>query len=873
MKQQLAQKSIWGIVSWLIVICVSGAGAAQTTAKGIRYFPQDVRFDPAIPRPEQHLGFRIGERHLQHHQLVSYLKLLARKSKRVKIQVYAYSHGHRPCVMLTITSPGNHQRLETIRKQHLRLTRPEASKNVRLDDLPAVINMGYGVHGDESSASNASVLVAWYLAAAQGKSVDRILKDCVVLLDPCLNPDGFDRFASWANGHVGRVQNPDPNHREHVQPFPGGRVNYYWFDLNRDWLPAQHPESQGRLRLYHQWKPNVVLDFHEMGTNSTYFFQPGIPTRNNPLTPQRNLQLTRKMACFHAKALDRIGSLYMTEERFDDFYMGKGSTYPDLHGSVGILFEQASSRGHRQESIHGVLTFPFTIRNHVTTSLSSLDATTEMRKELLVYKREFYRDSLKQAREDGNGFFEFRCPGDVSRLLAFAEVLLRHDLRVFLDRSGADCRLIVPRVQPEYRFLLSLTEKRTDFRENIFYDVSTWHLPSAFGVESKPLQEFDLAGKKTLTLRDLASRAKANVPAERSGMKALAYLIDWRSQDAAPLVGKLLRQGVRVRTAMSPFTAIVGGRKMKFPHGTIMIPLGIQTEKADRIRKILTASSAPIHAVDQGLTPEGIDLGSSRFAAVEKLSVAMLAGKGVSRYEAGEVWHLMDTRLRLPLTMIDTADFGQTDLGRYNSLILVSGSYSALGETGIGKIREWVRNGGNLILLGSAVQWAGEFGLVKIKLRRIDDSDSDPDPESASESDRETDRPKKGLQAAYDQARSRAALELISGAIFETSVDRTHPLGFGFSRDRVRVFRNNRVVVEPDSVAHRNVAVYEKEPLVAGYCSQRNRKYLSHSAAVIGLPQGKGNVVVVPQNPNFRGFWYGTNRFMINALFFGKLAR
>ena len=210
--------------------------------------------------------------------------------------------------------------------------------------------LGYSIHGNEASGSNAVLLTAYYLAAANGEEIDNILNNSIIILDPSFNPDGLQRFSSWVNMHRSWVINPDPNDREYSEAWPGGRTNHYWFDLNRDWLPVQHPESRARLKRFHEWKPNILTDHHEMGTNSTFFFQPGIPTRNFPRTPAKNLELTRKMAAFHAKYLDKIGSLYYSEESYDDYYIGKGATYADLNGGVAILFEQASSRGHLQEN-------------------------------------------------------------------------------------------------------------------------------------------------------------------------------------------------------------------------------------------------------------------------------------------------------------------------------------------------------------------------------------------------------------------------------------------------------------------------------------------------------------------------------------------
>ncbi len=462
---------------------------AQHKSRPTSFWPEGVAWDESIPTPESFFGFDIGFRHLEHSQVVGYLQAVAAASERVSISQYGTTHGGRPLLLLTITSEFNRSRLSEIQRKSRLLTKPNSDK-FETDDLPAVINMGYGVHGDEASTTNCAPLVAYYLAAARGDEIERILDNCVVLLDPCLNPDGFNRFATWVNRYRGRVPNPDPQDAEHNQQWPPGRVNYYWFDLNRDWLPLVHPESRSRMRWYHQWKPNVVLDFHEMGTNSTFFFQPGIPERTNPLTPEKNVELTNKFGEYHAQALDERGSLYYTQESFDDFYMGKGSTYPDLHGAVGILFEQASARGNVQENQDGLLTFYDTIANQFATSLSSLKATVDLRGELHDFKRQYYAESLEMGKGAKEQTFVFTCPHNRSRLQEFASVLVRHDIQCYWLNAPVEYgdttldprwTLVVPAAQPEYRFLQSLLSRETDFRENIFYDVSSWTLPLAFG--------------------------------------------------------------------------------------------------------------------------------------------------------------------------------------------------------------------------------------------------------------------------------------------------------------------------------------------------------------------------------------------------------
>ena len=223
-------------------------------------------------------------------------------------------------------------------------------------------------------------------------------------MDPVLNPDGFSRFAQWANSHKGYQLVGQREHREHQEAWPGGRGNHYWFDLNRDWLLCQHPESQARVREFQKWLPNVVADFHEMGSDATYFFQPGVPERRNPLTPLENVEMTSAIAGYHAKALDQIHSRYFTEERFDDFYYGKGSTYPDIHGAVGILFEQASSRGHLMESVNGTFDFPFTIRNQLVTSLSTVEGAVALKEALMDYQRRYFAAQVNEDKEDTAGY-------------------------------------------------------------------------------------------------------------------------------------------------------------------------------------------------------------------------------------------------------------------------------------------------------------------------------------------------------------------------------------------------------------------------------------------------------------------------------------
>ena len=318
------------------------------------YLPKGVTYNQNIPTPKSIIGHEVGEWHITHDKLVSYMKALAASSDRIVLEDRGKTFEDRPLLLLTITAPKNHENIDKIRQNHIDATN---NPDIDISKNPIVVYQGFSIHGNEPSGSNAALAIAYYLAAAEGLEVDDLLKNTVILFDPSFNPDGLQRFAYWANTNRSKNINPDPNDREYTEIWPRGRTNHYQFDMNRDWLPVQLPESKARIASFHKWLPNILTDHHEMGSNSSFFFQPGIPSRTNPLTPQMNQDLTKEMATYHAKALDKIGSLYYSEESFDDFYYGKGSTFPDINGSIGILFEQASSRGHAQETVNGVLTF------------------------------------------------------------------------------------------------------------------------------------------------------------------------------------------------------------------------------------------------------------------------------------------------------------------------------------------------------------------------------------------------------------------------------------------------------------------------------------------------------------------------------------
>ena len=506
------------------------------------YLPKNVVYNSAIPTPANIIGHEVGEWHVTHDRLVQYAKTVDQASDRMILKPLGLTNEGRQQLALIITSPENHQKLEQIRLQHLALTNPDNSNSMNTDDMPVVVWMGYSIHGNESSGANASLLAMYYLAAAQGSAVDALLKNTVIILDPSFNPDGLNRFASWVNMHKSFTPVSDPNAREFNEVWPGGRFNHYWFDLNRDWLPAQHKESRNRLALYHQWKPNILTDHHEMGSNSSFFFQPGVPSRVNPNTPHKNQELTAAIGNYHAKFLDSIGSMYFTKEGYDDFYYGKGSTYPDINGAVGILFEQASSRGHLQETENGLLSFPFTIRNQFTTTLSTLAAANGLRKQMLNYQRSFFKETIKEAESFPVKAFVFGDAQDKAKTNIFIEMLLRHEVDIYPLQSemaidGKSFKpgsaFVIPTAQKQFKIIKTVFEKTFNYKDSLFYDVTAWTMPLAFGLpyaEIKTPVSFNNA--KLVSIEPL----KSNLHGSKN---AYAYAIKWNEYYSPKVLHRL----------------------------------------------------------------------------------------------------------------------------------------------------------------------------------------------------------------------------------------------------------------------------------------------------------------------------------------------
>jgi hypothetical protein len=824
------------------------------------YLPAGQQYRSSVPEPEKVIGHKVGEWHITHDRLVLYMKALAAAAPdRIKLEVMGTSYEARQQLVLIITSTANHRKLESIREEHLRLSDPGYTGALNYEQMPAVVYQGFSIHGNEPSGANAALLTAYHLAAAEGPAIDSLLNEVVILFDPSFNPDGLNRFATWANMHKSQHLVTDPASREFNEVWPGGRFNHYWFDLNRDWLPAQHRESQNRLSIYQQWRPNILTDHHEMGSDATFFFQPGEPSRVNPLTPVKNQELTQAVANYHAKFLDKIGSLYYTKEGYDDFYYGKGSTYPDAQGCIGILFEQASSRGHAQQTINGVLTFPFTIRNQFTTTLSTLSAARDLRVDLLKYQREFYLQMAKDAAAAPVKAWVFGNESDESRTGIFVEMLRRH--QIVVEQLQQDLNLgkqsfkkgssyLVRTQQPQYKLIQTFFEKIPEYKDSLFYDITAWTMTMAMGLKNSAVTAAQLGTVKSVVLTDWKG-TKGNLLADEN---AYAYVFEWSEYYAPRMLNNLLKEGVVVRVATKTFTANINGQPKIFPLGTLLVPVQLQTKTQTDLHTLLkreaAAANVNVVGLSTGMSAGGVDLGSRSLQPVTQPSIAMLVGAGVSALDAGEVWHLLDQRFGMPPSMLEAAVFNRINLATYNTMVLVGGNYNAFQ---VEKLKTWVQQGGTLILTEDAIEWAKQAGLVKLEFKK-----TAPVLDSTK-------------QYPYAQRSMIVNAQQIRGAIFQAQMDLTHPLSYGYEEELVYLFKQNNVFMKIPSNSFAVPFRYGKDPLASGFVTQQNLEAVKQSAAVQVQASGSGRIICIGDNPNFRAYWLGGTKLFLNAVFFGRL--
>lgn len=840
------------------------AGLTATTAahaEPIDYFQvEGVRYDAAVPTPESAFGYGLGERPVRYAAMVDYLRDLAQRSDRITVETAGYSHEGRPILFFQVTSPDNHARLDEIKAAHLKRTDPDSRTIAR--DNPAVVWLNYGVHGAESSAMDAAIPMLYHLAAAEGDAIDAMLDRSVLLITAIFNPDGHSRRINHVWRYGSEVPVTDPAHQQH-QLWGTARVNHYWFDLNRQWLLQTQPESQAWLAKWHEWKPQVTADYHEMGTNSTFYFHPGIPARINPLILPRTRELAVEIAKSHVGFLDSEAKLYFGEEGFDNFYIGKGSTYPQINGSVGFLFEIGAARGGQIESPNGLRTYADNIRTHFRTSLTTVEGAIAQRTELHRFQRDFFDSAVEAGRKDDRRAFVFAAPGDAARTYHFLDVLKRHDVRVHAlaeDVTVDDTRYrageayVVPLTQPQYRMIAGIFDTATEFEENVFYDVSGWTLPEAYDLAYAPLGrrfDDDLLGAPV----DQPSFPSHDAPP----VSSYGYMFEWTPYYAPRALYRFLDAGAIARTALRPVSVDTSDGVVDFERGAVFVPLARQSVSAERLHAIAATVAAEdgvrVHAVTSGRTPTpGADLGGrDSFKVVTKPSVLLLHDDGIANYDAGEVWYQLDYRMHMPVTLRKKDQLRGLDWDRYTHIILPGGYGVGLSDADTHRLKQWVVNGGTLVASRQGAQWAEDVFFPA----KETDTSGEPTPEVEP--------------FAYADLAIENARHVIGGALFATRVDITHPLGFGYLDGDLTSHRNTAETLRVPDSPIATVARYTDTPLVSGYASERRQSEIAGTPMMVHRRMGQGAVSLYADNPNFRATMLGTSKLFMNSLFFSTI--
>lgn len=852
-----------------IIILFLPFAPVPVQAKPVEYFQIDgVTYDENVPAFEDQAGYEIGERPVRYGDMIAYLRDLAQRSDRISVETIGYSHERRPILTFIVTSSGNHANLETIRQTHM----ARLEGNAAPDAAPMVLWINWGVHGSETSSMDAAIPLLYHFAAAQGPQVEAQLDDAVMIFTVTFNPDGHARRIDHVETFWSYGDNTDPNDTAH-KLWTEARVNHYWFDLNRQWLLLTQPESQAWIRQWHKWKPMVSADYHEMGSSSPYYFHPGEELRRNPLIPKRARELTLEIGKRHAAFLDSEGRLYTTEERFDNFYIGKGSTYPQINGSLGILFEAGAARGGAVQTERGLVENADNVRTHFRTALTTIQGSLDLRQEITAYQRDFFAENARQAGFGGRTGWVFTAKGDPERAARFVRLLNLHDIQVNrltaeITAGGrtfeAGTSYFVPTNQTNNRMIRGIFERFTDFEENIFYDVSGWTLPLTYDLDYAEVR----GSAPRSTPADGAFQSVA-APARAS----YGYVFDWSHTFAPRALNRILSEDVMARAAMEGTLVSTTSGDVELGRGAIFVPLARQEEPLEKIHEIMetiaSKDGVPVFAATSGLTPvTGRDLGATNiFRALENPRVVLAYEGGLSRYDVGEVWWTLDHQHRMPVTLVHKDDLGSLDWSEYTHLVLVGGD-SELDEKLTDTVKGWIEDGGTLIATRDAALWAE--GAILGKDGKETDKDNQGKKTEEETDDADTEAGPKRLNFA--EMGERDAEHVIGGAIFAADLDTTHPLGFGYADRDLPIHRNTDFTLKrPDDNPYAVPVQYAEDPLLTGYASDRRLEEIGGTPSVVAQRKDRGAVILMADNPVFRGTYPGTEKLLMNAIFFAGL--
>jgi hypothetical protein len=819
-----------------------------------------------LKSPEDFLGYKIGTRYTPHWKIVSYFQYVASASAaNVKLEQYGQTNEGRPLLLSFISSADNMSKLEQIRMNNMRLANLAADKAAPVEDAaPAIVWLSYNVHGNETSSSEAAMLTIYSLLDPSNAKSKEWLKNTVVIIDPCINPDGRDRYVNWYNSVVGKNMNPSLSAREHREPWPGGRTNHYNFDLNRDWAWQTQVESQQRLKVYNQWMPYVHVDFHEQGVNNDYYFAPAAQPYHDIITQwQRDFQVT--LGKNHAKYFDANGWLYYTKEVYDLFYPSYGDTYPTYNGAIGMTYEQAGggAGGLGILTDEGdTLTLYDRVIHHYTTGISTIETASMNAGRLVKEFRKFFNDAVSTGFGEYKTFLLKYSDADRERMNALTELLDKNRIQYevatgssrgtfngFNYNSGKDegftiegGDLLIQSQQSRSAMIKVLFEPNSRLVDSATYDITAWSLPYVYGLKAY--------GSKTKI--QFSTGAKA-APVVNSLTDAYGYVIRWQGVQSAKALGQLFQKGVKVRFSETPFE--VNGQQ--FDRGSLIVVKN-GNEKFGKtlsaiVNDVCNANNVKANTITTGFVDKGFDFGSSKVHPLKPSRVALLTGEGVGSNSAGEIWHFFEQVLDYPVTLVNANDFARIKWDDFDVIIMPSGNYRFLNEKGsTDQLKDWINKGGRLVALeGGVAQLAKtDWG---IKAKKADDTVDKKDAYAA-------------LQTFEDRERENLSSS-IPGSIYKVDLDNTHPLAFGYPNYYYSL-KQDDAMYEFIKEGGWNVGVIKKDNQVSGFVGTKLKEKLKDGLVFGVQDMGQGAVVYLADDVLFRSFWENGKLMLCNAVFF-----
>ena len=826
----------------------------------LAFFLITLSSNAQLRSPQDFLGYTIGERFTPHWRVVEYMRHVATAvPTMVKLQQYGQTNEGRPLMIVIVSSAANLQNIEAIRTNNMRLA-SQASGSADLSATIPIVWLSYNVHGNEASSTEAAMLTLHSLVDPSNQQTKTWLQNTVVIIDPCLNPDGRDRYVNWYTSMAGSRSNPNPDAREHYEPWsPGGRTNHYYFDLNRDWAWQTQVETQQRMKVYNEWLPQVHVDFHEQWPESPYYFAPAAQPYHEVITPwQRDFQNT--IGRNHARYFDREGWLYFTKEYFDLLYPSYGDTYPIFNGAIGMTYEQAGhsfSGGALLLESGDTLTLKDRALHHYTTSLSTIEVSSQNASKLVREFANYFSDAVKNGVGEYKSFVIRHNARDSERFNALIKLLDANRIQYGNGRAAslkgynyhtgkeetfnlASNDLVIPTNQAKGHMVKVLFEPNTTVVDSNTYDITAWALPYAYGLSA-------FAVRTTIATSSLAS--STDKPVTPTG-DPYGYVVAWNGMKSVRFVADLLKNDIRVRFSENAFE--INGKA--FDRGSLII-VRTSNQRINDFWNVVRAHAADngveLIPVNTGFADRGFDFGSSKIHLLRKPNVALITGPGTSANGSGEIWHFFDKVIDYPLTLINLTEYSSVDWGKYDVIIMPNGNYAFLNDKAqADRLREWVSRGGKLIALENSInQLARTDWSIKAKKR-----------------DESTDTTTYSALRIYENRERDFIPNNIPGSIYKVELDNTHPLAFGYPNYYYTLKQDDALY---DFIRENgwNVGIIRKNNQVSGFVGSKLKNRLQDSM-LFGVQEiGSGQIVYLVDNLLFRGFWENGKLMFSNAVF------